>query len=247
MSELAVKKYIGVSIFISISLSWIKGFKYEVNYFHPFLNFPISNEMDINIQIDATQNRFFDFYIIFNLISDLVNYFVFVVICIVIDICMVVQLRRTLEEKMKKSESLNQKQKEARKAEYDEAVNKATKMVVLNSIIGIFFKIPVLFIPSLNLCFQFYFHYKFQYNFQSNISYYVYYHPSFYNFYTMLLDHGFYTLFQDISYLFYTISLSIQLFIYIRFDKKFRTGYDRLKNKVFLKIKYLFKSSSNST
>ena len=77
--------------------------------------------------------------------------------CIIIDICMVVQLRRTLEEKAKKSESLNQKQNESKKVENEEVVNKAIKMVVLNSAIGIFLKLPVCIIPLLNVYAQFYF------------------------------------------------------------------------------------------
>ena len=91
-------------------------------------------------------------FFIFNVISDLMNYFVFVVISIIIDICMVVQLRRTLDEKLKKSQSLNQKQNETKKAESEEAVNKAIKMVVLNSAIGIllnFLFVLFLFLMSL--------------------------------------------------------------------------------------------------
>ena len=82
---------------------------------------------------------------------------VFVVISIIIDICMVVQLRRTLEEKAVKRELLNQKQSQNKKAENEVIVNKALKMVVLNSAIGILFKRPVCFIPLLNVYADFYF------------------------------------------------------------------------------------------
>ena len=56
---------------------------------------------------------------------------------------MVVQLRRVLGEKTKKSESMNKKQNDAKKAENENIVNKAIKIVlkivvVLNSSIGIF-------------------------------------------------------------------------------------------------------------
>ena len=94
---------------------------------------------------------------------------------------MVVQLRRTLEEKIKKSESLNQKQTENKKAEFEEAVNKAIKMVVLNSAIGILFKLPVLILPLINLIAQFYYR---------NHSY-KYDHPSFDMFYSILFYGGF--------------------------------------------------------
>ena len=66
-------------------------------------------------------------YHIIKSISSFLNYFLFVVICI----CMVVKLRRVLEEKMKKSESMSQKQNETKKAENEKAVNKAIKLIVI--------------------------------------------------------------------------------------------------------------------
>ena len=165
--------------------------------------------------------RFKDFYFTFNLISDLLNYFMFVVICIIIDICMVVQLRRILEEKLIKSVLMNQKQNESKKAENDEAVNRAIKMVVLNSTIAIFFKLPVCFIPLLNVYAQFYF---------QNVVYKLH-HPQFGEFYSMLFDTQFYALVQDMSHFFFTLSLSLQLFVYKHFDRKFRTGYEKLRLK----------------
>jgi uncharacterized membrane protein len=54
-----------------------------------------------------------------------------------------------LNEKTKKSES-NQN-KTTKNAEYEEAVNKAIIMVVLNSAIGILFKLPVSLIPVINM------------------------------------------------------------------------------------------------
>ena len=227
MSEFGVKKYIGITVFISAIFSWIKGFKYKVNYFYPDSNFPMSNEIDImsiwfKLNKKNTSSVFDDFYFAFNSISDLVNYLVFVVICMIIDICMVVQLRRTLEEKAKKSESINQKQNQNnKKAEFEEAVNKAIKMVVLNSAIGIFFKLPVCFIPLLNVFAQNF------YKTGNNLYF------SFTLFYSMLFDSDFYVLIKDMSHFLFTLSLSIQLFIYNRFDKKFQTGFQRLREKTF--------------
>jgi hypothetical protein len=166
-------------------------------------------------------NGFKDFYFIFNSISDLVNYFMFVVICIIIDICLVVQLRRTLEEKAKKKANHWIKSKTRVKRR---KMKKAIQMVVLNSAIGILFKLPVCFIPLLNVNAQFYFQNK----------YFRLHHPQFAEFYSMLIDSQFYVLIQDMSNFFFTLSLSIQLFIYKHFDKKFRTGYEKLKSNQIL-------------
>ena len=70
---------------------------------------------------------------------------------------MVVQLRRVLDEKSIKSALMNQKQDETKKAENEEVVNKAIKMVVLNTAIGIFFKLPAIIIPILKVYAEFYF------------------------------------------------------------------------------------------
>ena len=237
-SELGVHKYIVISLFISISLSWIKGFKYEINYFYSYLNYPISNEIYIfETYGNGFYNKIFtNFFSAFNLISDLINYLLFVAICVVIDICMVVQLRRTLEDRMKKSESMNQKQKEAKKAENEEAINKAIRMVVLNSFIGICFKAPIVIIPLLNVIATFY----------SKENYNQYINPKIFEFYSFLVDSGYYFLIQDIFYIFYTLSFSIQMFVYNQFDKKFRMGYERLKEELFAYIKNRFKSNSTS-
>ena len=191
----------------------------------------MSNEMDISI---GDSNRFNDFYFTFNSISEIVNYLVFVIICIIIDICMVVQLRRTLNEKSIKSVLINQNINKNKKAENEEAVKKAIKMVVLNSSIGIIFKIPVCFIPLLNMCAQFYY----------KAGNYQLIHPSFSIFYLILINSGFYVMIQDMSYYLFTMSLSIQMFIYKRFDKKFQTGYERLNEKAISKIKNLFKKKT---
>ena len=143
---------------------------------------------------------------------------------------MVVQLRRILEEKLVNSQSLNQKQKESKKAEFDEAVNKAIKMVIINSTIGIFFKLPICFIPLVNVCAEFY--YKIPINVILNLNFGV--------FFQYLFDSELYYLIQDISNFLFTFSLSIQMFIYYRFDKKFLTGYQRIKDKAFTYIKSFF-------
>ena len=169
-----------------------------------------------------------DVYYVYNSISDSINYLLFVVICAIIDICMVVQLRWVLEEKTIKSALLNQKQDETKKAENEEVVNKAIKMVVINTAIGIFFKLPALFIPIINVYAEFYY--------TANNDYY---NKPFQYIYHFLKETEFLNLIQDISNLLFTLSLSIQMFIYNRFDRKIQTGYQRLKEKAFNKIKNL--------
>ena len=109
-----------------------------------------------------TSNAMRDFYFVYNSLSDLVNYFVFVIVCVIVDICMVVvQLRRVLNEKSMKRAliSANQKQNEAKK-----------------EAIGILFKVPVCCIPLLNVYVDFF--YKYSYNRYSH-TYFGYIYPIF--------------------------------------------------------------------
>ena len=236
-SEIGIKKYIGITLLISASFSWIKGLKYQVNYnfFYSTFDFPLSND-DLLFWTEI-KPRIIEVYYVYNSISDFINYFLFVVISAIIDICMVVQLRRVLEEKTIKSASINQKQNETKKAENEEVVNKAIKMVVINTSIGIFFKLPALFIPIINVYADFYF--SPNYFSVSNKPYFDY-------FYSFLKESEFLSLIQDISTFLFTLALSIQMFIYNRFDKKFQTGYQRLKDKAFTKLKNVFKSQNQS-
>jgi hypothetical protein len=146
------------------------------------LNFPISNEI---YMFDSIKISFDNFYFIYNSISDLFNYLVFVVICAIIDVSMVVQLRRTLEEKPK-----NQKLNEAKKAQNDEAVNKAIKMVVLNTAIGLYFKIPSFFTPPINSYAVIYYKFKIH-QFK---------HRGFSDFFNMFVNNGWYSFIQTLSY-----------------------------------------------
>jgi len=221
MSEVGIKKYLGVSLFISIGLSVIKFFKYTVNYEADETNFPLSNEYDIfNYYIDKPS--FLEAYLIVNSISDILNYIVYVIICLIIDIFMVVKLRSVLEDKKLKSKVLkNSSLNNQQNKDSEEAISKAIKMVILNTAINLLFKIPISILPTLNVYAQFYFKKK---NF-------LYEKPAFEEFYFWLIDSGSFGMIEDLSDLLNCFSISIQFFIYKRFDTKFRNGFLVLSKK----------------
>lgn len=220
MSKAKVKYYILITLAISLGLSVIKYFKYEINYDELESTFPVSNEW--NILIDSYLKSSNLAYFIINSISDLLNYVVFVVVCFILDVCMIVQLRKTLNEKLQKQKSiLNPTQAETKQKENDEVIKRSIKMVVLNTAIGIVLKMPSSFLPVVNLCADSYFR-RFNQRYK---------HPTFGEFYSTLIDGEFYGTIEDFSKFLYCFSLSIQFFIYLVFDKKFKTGYDNFKNK----------------
>jgi len=116
----------------------------------------------------------------------------------------------------------NMEQLEAKKKENEEASNKAVRMVVINTSIGLFLKLPICILPLFNLIVQFTFD-----KLTTQPNNFIF----FYNFYKMLIATGFFGLMIYLSDLLYSISISILLLVYNQFDKKFKTGYDRLKKK----------------
>ena len=147
----------------------------------------------------------------------------------VVDILMLVRLKRTLEEKLKwYDEETNWQKYKAKKKENKNAVKKLIKMVVLNATFGFLFRLPSSFLSILNLYATFYYR-----NFYNQFS-----SPVFGEFYPYLLDSGFYSLLIDIYEFLFIVSISIQFFIYKRFGKKFLEGYN---------LFFLTKKSKNST
>ena len=236
ISLISIKIYIAVCFLISSSLSWIKYFKNQTNNYEPNSNFPISIERDImiitdyyNVNYDLTNAYQISdrFYFIFNSISDLLNYLVFVIICIIIDVSMVIRMKQTLNDKLNWYKQENDSIKyEAKKKENKDAIDKLIQMVVINTALGVLFKLPSSFMSIANMYAAFYY--------RSYVN--LFKAPAFGEFYSYLLDTGFYTLINDVCEFLYIISISILFFIYKRFDKNFQEGYQILfaneKNKI---------------
>ena len=101
ISSMAIWKYLLGSLLISLMFSWIKFFKYSINYGQDELNFPIWNELDISTPF-ASLPFILHFYMIFNCISDLINYLVFVILCFLVDLKMLLKLKSTVGESIQR-------------------------------------------------------------------------------------------------------------------------------------------------
>jgi len=229
ISTVSIKTYLFVTTLISIGLSVVKGFRYNVNYDHSELNYPIRFETDF--LADSSRQR--EAYFIANSICDILNYIVFLSVNLAIDVFMLVRLRRTLNEKSNRFEERNTTNKVENKKENknetqnkknkekNDPINKALKMVILNTTLGIVFKIPLSIMSIMNPIAKFYFkNSKFS---QSN--------PQLDWFFGYLYNSGLSNVIPDVADLLYTILISIQFFIYIHFDKQIKTAFDRISNK----------------
>lgn len=237
MCDVSVRGFVSTCAALSLVLSVIKCFKYRVNFGHPESEYPTSNELDANSHSGKDHGLFALFYIL-NTVSDLLNFFGFVCVNFGIDVYMAVRMRNTLDDKCKRLaqvihmvnqmllvESNNvtaaatavNKKKETNN---EEALNNAIKFVVLNTLIGVLFKLPMSFLSLVNLCAEFYYHY----------GSYASVHPRFGEFYSFLKMSGFYFLLADWANFLYVFSLAIQLFVYASFDKKVKVSIERLRN-----------------
>lgn len=145
----------------------------------------------------------------------------FVLINLSIDVYMLVKLRRTLNEKIARFSSLGDSKNLVQKElEMRDSINNAIRMVVVNSVLNICFKLPQALVPFENavLTFQFKKPSKECVTNCKNVFF----------FFARLRDSRLHYLIPDLSDLLYTILIFIQIFLLSRFDKKIRIGLDRL-------------------
>ena len=141
MSELGIKKYIGVTFFISIGLSVIKFFEYDINMIFPMFEYPISFEY-----ANLLANNLNPTIYILNFISDLFNYFILLIVNFAIDIGMIIKLRETLKEKLEKSKEFNnQAQQEKKRVESETAMENTRSMLIWNISLNLLLKLPATF------------------------------------------------------------------------------------------------------
>lgn len=233
-----IKLYIGVTILISVGLSVVKGFKYKINYDNAVLSYPIQIEADLWLNFSWKKNL----YLFVNLTSDLINYIIFVIVNLSIDVYMVIKLKKTLIEKGERFEQYSaddkfthQKSLKAAK-EQQEAVNKVIKMVVLTNLINVLFKFPLAVKPIVNIVAEFYFK-ELDRNGQT---------PGFRIFFEHFLNTGLYHAIPDACDMVYTVAITSQLLIYNKFDKKFRAGFKNYFSKESLKSNQSKKDSKTS-
>ena len=219
MSDVGIKKYTAVCFLISIGLSSVKFFSYRINYGKGD-NYYYPTEYSFILLYDNGGEKKSTLFFTFNFISDLLNYLVFLLIHLSIDIVMIVKLRQTLNEKLEKAKAyITKDQQEKKKKENETAVNKAILMVILNTALNIIFKVPTLIYSIIDFYESIY---RLDFNYLAN-------HGGFGRFYiTFCHDAYFCHMFLRLSDLLFFISISIQLFFFVHFDKKFKITFYRI-------------------
>ena len=213
MSDLGIKKYIAFSLFLSIGLSVIKVFEYDINPGKTLFSYPISYDYVSSYYPFSSTSIFF----ILIFVSDLLNHVVFLLINLAIDIGMIVKLRQTLNERIEKAKTYStQTQLEAKNQENENAMNNAKSMIIWNTTLNLAFKLPTT-IYSL-----FYLYYSINISNEKDhliLNY-------FYRF--ICIDADFCSMFLQLSNFLYFLCISIQLFFYKHYDKKFSRSFNMI-------------------
>ena len=222
MCDLSIKKYIAFSLFISIGLSVIKVFEYDINPGLPNYSYPISYDYISSFVLEKISHFF-----ILTFISDyLLNHVIFLLINLAIDIGMIVKLQQTLKERLEKAKEYSTKaQLETKEKESENAFSNARSMVICNTSLNLILKLP----SSLYSLFYLYFHFAKSYmnTAISNSNHLL----SKYIFFDVCIDAHVCEMFIKLSDFLYLLCISIQLFFYKHFDKKFDQCLKRILDK----------------
>ena len=142
-SSLSVLKYLFISSVLSFLLSLIKAFRFKINQFMPIDAYPnlfFRNE----IYFSNSAETIFILLFVFDAIYNFINYVFFAFINLVFDLILLIRMRTVLKEKMAKFKNLqDQKLKEKKQNESDEAMRKVTVMVILNALVNFTLKVPI--------------------------------------------------------------------------------------------------------
>ena len=216
MSEIGIKKYVLITLLISLILSSVKYFSYRINFGFVEQSYPI------NYDYLSTDSYIRKEYYIINFVSDLLNYVVFILINMSIDIAMVIELRRILNERLEKSKQFNTKeQQEKKQTENETVLNNTISMVIINTVVGVLLKFPLCLY---SLIFMYYRINRFKHYRSSLIM-----KPGFpYFIEHVCVESYLCEMFLTLADFLYLLHISIQFFFYIRFDKKFKIAFKRI-------------------
>lgn len=146
---LRIKKYVGMCLLVSAGLSVCKALRFEINI--DKLSLPFPNQFGQNTM--RTKWNYVPKYVVISVINgiyDLLNYVVFVLVHLVVDLVLLKKLRLVFQEKEAKLRQMK-RAGELEKAlnETEDSKRRAIIMVIANSIFNLVTKVPLI-ITSLN-------------------------------------------------------------------------------------------------
>ena len=138
MSETKVVHYSIFCLILGFIVTFVKVFRFKANFYQYNLDYPTNFSFD---QVSSNHTLVIVF-LVFNSICDILNGSVFLIFCLVIDICLAVSLKNTILTKEEKVKSMKLVNDDKKNNENIDAINRAVLLVVLNSLINFTCKLP---------------------------------------------------------------------------------------------------------
>ena len=149
--KLSIKVYVVVCLFVSASLSVCKALQFDINLIDPEYGAPVPF-----IQSPSRMWFFNAGYVaitIINTIYDIINYFFFVLVHLVVDLVLISKLKQVIKEKEEKAIQMMafSSEEDRGKAfkENEESKRRAFSMVFFSSVLNVITKVPSM-ITSIN-------------------------------------------------------------------------------------------------
>lgn len=222
MNDLTIKKYIAVCLFFSFGISVCKILQFNINLESQSAAYPF-----IFIQNEYQNKWFFQpgyvAIMIINAIYDILNYFIFVIIHLSVDIVLVRKLKRVIQEKEAKMIEMKSSVKDLEKArkENEESKRRAIFMVVFNSVFNFLTKVPSIVtsmndvrVLFLNIFNNNHFNQNFDFNLTKGLT-----------FRYFCVKEKSCLIFQSLSNSLFLVSLDSVLFFLKAFDNNFKAAY----------------------
>lgn len=214
MSDVALWKYVAVSLFVSILMSVGKFFEYDINQGLTTFTYPISYDYFSSALSSPPNPALF----IVNFISDVLNHFVLLLLNAAVDVGMIVKLRRTLREKFEKAKVYSTlEQQEKRISDNESVVNNVIAMVILNTTFNVALKLPT---ASYSFIYLFYSISRLLPPLASSASF-----VSFFN--RFCIGASFCDMLFQLAGFLYLLSISVPFFFYKHYDKKLNVAFRR--------------------
>lgn len=226
LSKMKVWKFFLFSVIIGLLVTFVKGFRTRADdsgYSDYESSFVYANDLNGSFGLKLAIS-------ILNCLCDLLNGPIFVLFCIVIDIHLVVSLKRTTDEKLAKLSQMSSTNADTTKTLLKNAVFRTILMAILNSLVNVLLKTPSTIMSIIELV-RFiigYHRYSSGYNgsnwtkIRQSDAYYPY--IVFFNKCELLNTCQ---AFEEFSKSLFMISIGIDVLIYYNFDKKFKEAFSR--------------------
>ena len=148
VSDVNVTKIMGFSVVFSTLVSIVKPFQYKIHS-NMLFNYPFYPILHTSYDEKWYKNLKDVFILVFNGVYNFLIYVVFVVINLIIDILLLVRLRRVTREREKKFQSQSENIRQKIKEEDERSIKEVTHLILFNILTNFTLKIPTT-ITSLN-------------------------------------------------------------------------------------------------